>query len=307
MTTAAQELHLTQSGVSQHIRSLEDVLGIKLFDRIRRRLIPTSDASMLFKKCTESLYSIEQTLSAIKGSEVQLSGTVNIGMPTEFGNNVVLPLLSKFCHLHPKIRLTLKYGFASQMCVDLMHGNLDFAFVDGFGLDKRITTKKVYDEVLLLCGTQELLNRFGKVKENKKYFESLEYVDYQAGEPVLRMWFDHHLGSRSLNINIRATVMNVQGVARMILNSLAAGILPGHLATKLESEGHELRLFKGCGKPLKNTISIAYLEERTLSPASLQVVQWILKELKTNQNEERAGSMEVVNRGRGVGSLIQFS
>ena len=35
MTQAAVELGLTQSGVSQHIRALEDVLGLSLFDRIK--------------------------------------------------------------------------------------------------------------------------------------------------------------------------------------------------------------------------------------------------------------------------------
>ncbi len=54
MTTAAQELHLTQSGVSQHIRSLEDVLGIRLFDRIKKKLIPTTTADILFKRFIES-------------------------------------------------------------------------------------------------------------------------------------------------------------------------------------------------------------------------------------------------------------
>jgi DNA-binding transcriptional LysR family regulator len=284
MTTAAQELHLTQSGISQHIRSLEDVLGIRLFDRIKRRLIPTSTAHILFKRCAESLHGIEQTLSDIKGGEVSLSGTVYIGMPMEFGNNIILPLLSKIGKLHPKIKFSVRYGLATQMNVDLLEGDLDFAFVDGFGIDKRITTEIVYHEDLLLCANEELLKKKGKARETRKYFESLEYVDYQAGEPILRMWFGHHLGSRSLNLNIRATVMNVQGVARMILNGLAAGVLPGHLAYKLEKEGNHLHYFKGCGNPLKNRISIAYVKERTQSLASLHIMQTLLSQLQSQSS-----------------------
>ena len=75
------------------------------------------------------------------------------------------------------------------------------------------------------------------------------------------MWFDHHLGSRRLKLNVRATVMDVQGMARLITCGTGAGVLPSHLVTKLEGEGHKLHVFKGCGKPLKNTISIAYLRD----------------------------------------------
>ena len=42
MTAAAQELHLTQPGISQHIHSLEDLLERKLFDRVHRKLLPTA-------------------------------------------------------------------------------------------------------------------------------------------------------------------------------------------------------------------------------------------------------------------------
>ncbi len=44
MTKAAEELHLTQSGVSQHMKSLEEAVGVKLFDRVRQSLIPSKAA-----------------------------------------------------------------------------------------------------------------------------------------------------------------------------------------------------------------------------------------------------------------------
>lgn len=283
MTTAAQELHLTQSGVSQHIRSLEEVLDIKLFDRIKRKLIPTNTADLLFQKCTESLYSLEHVLSSIKGGEVQLNGIINVGMPMEFGNNIILPILSKFGKLHPGIRFSFFYGLASEVSEALLEGKLDFAFVDGFGIDKRITIENVYDEELLLCASEDLLNRKSGSRETPKYIESLEFVDYQAGEPVVRMWFDHHWGKKKFNPNVRVTVMSVQGVAQMILNGFAAGVLPGHLAKNLKKEGHRIYYFRGSGKPLKNKISVAYLLGRTQSPATTATYQWLLEELKKDE------------------------
>jgi DNA-binding transcriptional LysR family regulator len=292
MTEAAKELHLTQSGVSQHMKTLEDVLEVRLFDRVKQRLIPTSSATALFKRCSEALYGIEDVLSQLRGGKQSLSGSVCVGMPIEFGNNLVLPLLSKFGSDHPHVRFSLRYGFATEMNDGILKGDMDFAFVDAFNLDTRITTEKVYDEVLHLCCGQKLLERVRKAgtkwEESKRFYESIEYVDYQPGEPVLRLWFQHHLGTRHLNLNVRATVMDVQGVSRLIQTGNYAGVLPGHLVDKLQADlpkNKRLHIFKGSGSPLKNGISVAYLKERTQSPASTAVHRWLMQSLNEREAE----------------------
>lgn len=279
MTLAARELHLTQSGVSQHIKSLEDMLGVKLFDRIQQRLVPTAAGTILFKRCSQGLHEIEQALWAIKGEGSELAGNITIGMPIEFGNNVILPLLSSICRKYPRVQLKLHLDFASVMNQMLLNGELDFAFVDNFQMNRRIRTEKVYDETLELCATEDFLKRFGAPKNTRKFFEAMEFVEYQEEEPVLRMWFAHHLGTRHIELNVRTTVMDVQAIARLILSGVGAGILPSHLVEKLRREGKSLYCFKGCGKPLKNEISVAYLSDRTHAPSTLTVLDSIRKSL----------------------------
>lgn len=284
MTNAAQELHLTQSGVSQHIKSLEEMLGVRLFDRIQQKLVPTSEGNLLYKGCSQGLTYIERALSSIKGGKEELAGTVSIGMPIEFGNNVVLPLLAELSKTYQRIQFRLQLDFASAMNDLLLKGELDFAFVDEFQMDRRITIDRVYDEILELCATEEFLKTRGTIKNTRSYFESLEYVEYQEDSPLLKMWFKHHLGhlgARHFDINVRTTVMDVQAVARLILADVGAGILPSHLVSKLDQEGQKLFSFKGCGKPLKNTISVAYLAERTHSPTTTTVLDLLKKALQS--------------------------
>ena len=290
MTKAAQELHLTQSGVSQHICALEGVLEVRLFDRIKQKLVPTQPAEKLFKRSFESLQSIEAALTDLKGGEQRLTGSISLGMPIEFGNSVILPLLAEFCEAHPLIQLSVTYGFANEMNDALLDGRLDFAFVDRFAMDRRIEVSTVYDELLILCVSSRFLKRkFGsathlpdklKTSERKKYFESLEYIDYQPGEPVLRLWFDHHLSAPGLSLDVRATLMDVQGVAGLVSSGLAAGILPGHLYEKLRSEDSSLIAFAGSGKALHNRISIAHLPERSASAGARALREWLFKNLK---------------------------
>ncbi len=55
MTRAAEELNLTQSGISQHIKALEDILKVRLFDRVKQKLLPTAEGKFLYEACTAQL------------------------------------------------------------------------------------------------------------------------------------------------------------------------------------------------------------------------------------------------------------
>ena len=275
MTQAAEELHLTQSGVSQHVQSLEEALELKLFDRVRQRLVPTKAAQTLYQRCSEGLHTLEDALLSIKGKNKELAGTVSIGMPIEFGNNVVMPLISKFCQKHPQLRLDIKYGYADEMNTLVLNGQLDFALVDAFGFDQRIYTEVVSNELLILCASKEYLKKRAPIKEDKSFFKTLDYIDYIKGEPVIRMWLKHHFNLKHPDLTIRATVTSVQGVAKLIFANVGAGILPSHHIAKLGKMTSQLHPFKGSAKPIKNSISVAYLRERTHSNTTLSVLRWL--------------------------------
>jgi len=78
MTAAAKELNLTQSGISQHIKTLEENLDIKLFDRYRQKIVPTSTANILYEKTNKGLSELEVTLRQITGTSKELFGIVKI-------------------------------------------------------------------------------------------------------------------------------------------------------------------------------------------------------------------------------------
>lgn len=279
MTAAARELHLTQSGVSQHMRSFEEVMGVKLFDRINQRVVPTATAIALYEKCSSSLKGLEEAFQELNADKNQLSGRVHLGMPTEFGLNVMIPLIAKFSEKHPKVRFHFRLGYGAEMNQLLLNAEVDFALIDEFTMDKKIKTQPVYDEMLELCASPELVERFGKKKESEEYFESLDYVDFNKDEQILRRWFKHHFGNDSQRLNVKATVEDSQAIARLVRANVGAGILAGHYIRRIEREGTRVHIFKGKKDALKNTISIATLKDRTQSRSSQAVLEFILKEL----------------------------
>lgn len=272
MTEASNELHLTQSGVSQHIKALEEQVGHKLFDRLHRKILPTEEAHELHRGLKPAIQSIYHTLESVSGAKRILRGIVRVGMPIEFGLNVISPLLAKIGEKHPKIKFEVYLDYANKFNDMLLENKLDFAFVDSFQLNKRIIQEKVAEESLLLCASKEYLDSRPPIKWSKPYFEDLDYIAYQKGEPVIRQWLSHHLKRKNFEVNVKSWVMDIQIVAKFIQAGLGVGILPDHLVERLQKQKANIVTIETKKSPTKNTISLAYLRGRDMSEASKLVV-----------------------------------
>ena len=272
MTLAAQELNLTQSGVSQHIKNLEEDLKTMLFERSSEKLSATPSADKLYKVCQQSFVNIQQTIDHLTTLEKpQIRGVVRIGIPVEFGNSMILPKLAEFGQKFPEVQFDLRYGFAIKMNQLILGDEIDFAFVDQYKMAPQIVTETIFQETLCLCVHKSKVQNLKKSKQHELAFlKQLPFVDYQKTEPVLRQWFQHHYGKKSFRLDIRAWAMDVQGLSKLILGGLGAGVLPLYVVRQMPQE--ELHIFKGNGETLVNQISIAYLKKSKMNQAAIAVL-----------------------------------
>jgi DNA-binding transcriptional LysR family regulator len=63
--------------------------------------------------------------------------------------------------------------------------------------------------------------------------------------------------------------MDVQAMSRLIVSGMGAGVLPRHVVDRLNTRGTPVHIFQGCGKPVTNAISLAYLRDRNHSRGAL--------------------------------------
>lgn len=280
MTKAATELHLTQSGISQHMKALEETLQVQLFDRIKQKLVPTAAGRQLFDVCVQNLEQLEKELQKVSVQEDQLRGEVVIGVPAEFGINIIVPLISSFMRQHKEVIVRLRIDLADIMNQMLLKGDIDFAFVDDFKLSSRIATEPVYDEILEVCFSKSYFPAGLPTRSDRKFFESLDYVAYKEDFPILQKWFQHHYKMRKLDLKLKAAVSDVLGVARFVTEGVGVGVLPRHNINKLKSAGEDIVVLPAPGKPLVNQISLAVLVGKTHSPAVEVCKNWLVEELK---------------------------
>jgi len=268
MTIAAEALHLTQSGVSQHIKALEEELGLNLFTRIGRKLMPTPLADQIYPDIAAAITKVSARLNAVSGAHPVVEGVVRIGLPVEFGTNVMVPRLARLGQKYPLLSFDIVLDFASILSGLLLKGELDFAYVDESSLDRRIQFEAVASEELLLCASKEYMANKPKVTYSQSYFENLEYIEYRGSEPILRRWMLHHLKRKNLRLNVRAHIMDAQGIAKFISAGLGCGVLPDHLVTKMKRDGADLHIFEGKRKALTNEIRLIRLKGHPLSLAA---------------------------------------
>lgn len=103
---AAEELKLTQSAVSRQIKTLENALGIKLFYRVRRRVL-LSEAGTAYatniRTCLSQIEEATQELLASRGT----GGVLNLAILPVFGTKWLIPRMPGFWQTHPGISVNL--------------------------------------------------------------------------------------------------------------------------------------------------------------------------------------------------------
>ncbi len=100
---AAEELSLTQPTVSDHIRSLEDELNCKLFDRLSRKILPTKEAGLLIGRAQEIIEKTEGFKDILGEFKKDLSGHLIIGASTIPGTYILPGLTASFRKKHPSV------------------------------------------------------------------------------------------------------------------------------------------------------------------------------------------------------------
>ncbi len=142
-TKAAEELFLTQSAISHRIRNLEECLGVKLFQRLTRKVILTEEGQQLFSLLEPMVRTIDFEINNILTREV--AGILNITTVPSFGQCWLLPRLSAFQKKHPNIKINLK---TRNNLVDFRTEAIDIAIYYGDGQYPGLKVEKLKDEEL---------------------------------------------------------------------------------------------------------------------------------------------------------------
>jgi DNA-binding transcriptional LysR family regulator len=147
-TRTAEHLCMTQSGVSQHVRKLEEQLGRPLLVRQGKRFTLTDAGQRLYQEAQGIIQSLSN-LEQMVGKDPAYEGVVRVMSPGSVGLKLY-PHLLKLQQQHPK--LVIDYQFAPNFDVEesITENNVDLGFMTSPSTLDEVSFKPVAEEELLL-------------------------------------------------------------------------------------------------------------------------------------------------------------
>lgn len=157
-TAAAKQLSLPRSSVSEHVKTLESALGVRLVQRTTRKISLTSEGRAVYARAQ----SIQTLVDEIDGMALKRtpSGVVNISMTQDIARTWLIPILPEFYRRYPDIVINI---IANDFISDLVHEQIDLALrVTSNDLNSSFIGRALGEERLRPYANSAYINQFGE-------------------------------------------------------------------------------------------------------------------------------------------------
>lgn len=155
LSKASGRLRIAQPALSRQIRLLEEELGVRLFDRHGRGMVPTANGQDLIPRASRVLADLEDLRLSAAGAGAELSGHIAIGLPPTIADLVSVALVESFLTRFPKVTVQLVTAFSGYLQDWLFRGEVDFAVLHDPQTTRTLRAEPLMRESLFLIGAAD--------------------------------------------------------------------------------------------------------------------------------------------------------
>jgi len=145
---AARSLYVTQSTLSQQIKSLEDELGCPLFIRDSHNVSLTESGELMLPLARQTILDADTCKTQIRDLQEVLSGTLNIGATYSFGP-ILIETVNNFTTKYPGVKLNITNRSMEELMSMLRRREIDFVLAfKPMVPDEEIESRNLFDDHL---------------------------------------------------------------------------------------------------------------------------------------------------------------
>jgi DNA-binding transcriptional LysR family regulator len=269
---AAAALHLTQPGVSMHIKELEAHAGVALFERIGKKLFVTEAGQELLSRAREILRSLKEAEDALDGLKGLRRGRINLAVVST-AKYFVPQLLAMFGKDFPELEIRLAVNNRDSVIAQLAANEVDLAIMGRSpeGLEAIAEAFAENPHVIIASPLHPL------VKQRRLSIESVARETFIVREPgsgtrlAMQQFFEEH----RLNCRVGMEMASNETIKQAVMAGMGVSFISRH-TIELEIQTRRLAVLDVVGTPIIRHWHVARLAKKRLSPTAAAFKEFVL-------------------------------
>lgn len=273
-TKAAEALYLSQPAVSQQIKTLELMLGLRLFVRSGRGIVLTS-AGQEFLRQTEHLLALfAETVSVVHEIHDLERGSIVVGASTSAGTYVLPPLLGAFHVRYPQVHVTLMVANRRTVEEYLLTHQVDLAVMSLIEQQDHFTVEFLmpYELVVVAAPSHRLAGRSGLMLND---LQQEMFLLREQGSGTRRDT-EQHFAHAGLYLQDSLELGSIEAIKEGVAAELGIAVLSSE-SVAFEIAGDDLVILDVEGFPLKRQWYVVHLKGRKLSLTAVAFRELLLQ------------------------------
>ncbi len=221
---AAERLNIAQPSLSQQIKSLEESVGVQLFERHARGVRPTPAGDRFYEDCRKILGDIENAAQTMREFSTGVSGSLDVGLIPTVTKGVLADILPEFIDALPNVELRVVEAFSGTLTDWVMSGELDFAIATEpprhDGLELRVLSA---EPLVMISGNKAGMPHLEPVSLRR--LSSINLV-LPSAQHSLRTMIERHVKLGNITPGRVVEIDGLYGSLEFIRNTDFSAILP---------------------------------------------------------------------------------
>lgn len=221
LSRAAERLAMSQSAASGALRDLEDQFGIRLFERVGKRL-QLNELGRALQPRAEALLEQARELEQSFERHEDL-GRLKVGATLTIGNYLAVALLARFMREQPGARVSLEVGNTARIARAVAAFELDVGLIEGelHDPDLEVTTWRT-DELVVFCAPSHPLARRRKLSDDD--LRGATWILREPGSGT-RQTFDRAMHGLLPELQVLLELQHTEAIKRAVEADLGLGCL----------------------------------------------------------------------------------
>lgn len=263
-TRAAEQLHLSQSTISQHIKQLEDELGCPLFLRTGKRVLVTEAGSLLLQHADRIFRDVENAEMAVHELSSMQRGTVRFGVGATTLIYRLPKVLGEYRKRFPEIDLVVETATTESLLQSVRSHALDVALVMSPVPTAGLTIAPLgREELVIVVQRDHPLCR--RKSLDPAHLGDLRFIVYRQ-KSAMQNLIDGYFQTLGVRQQIVMEMENIEAMKSVARAGLGACVLPLCCVEDRAQSAH-LRVLRVKGRPLFRQLGLATLDAE-MQPAA---------------------------------------